>query len=58
VAQLFITHVVEGMEPDSEERLTQFGLITDHLACTTVRICLNQADTLLSVEFQNRLRPN
>ena len=56
VAQLFITAVVEGTEPDSEERVSQFELITDHLACTRVRICLNQADTVLSVEFPYRQR--
>ena len=56
VAQLYITHVVEMTELDSEERHSQFGLITDHLACTRVRIVLNQADTVLSVEFPNRQR--
>jgi hypothetical protein len=47
---------VEATEPDSDERLSQFELITHHLACTKVRICLNQADTPLSVEFPNRPR--
>jgi hypothetical protein len=54
LAELFITWAVERTEPGSEERGSQFELITDHLACTKVRICLNQADTLLSVEFPNR----
>src|ERR1700682_466861 len=40
LAQLFITSAVEGTEPGSEERLSQFELITEHLACTRVRICL------------------
>src|SRR5579864_674192 len=38
LAELFITWAVERTEPGSEERLSQFGLITDHLACTRVRI--------------------
>jgi hypothetical protein len=36
----------------------RFELITDHLACTKVRIELNQADTVLAVEFPNRPRPH
>jgi hypothetical protein len=56
IAQLFLTWVVEGTEPGSEERLSQFELITDYLACTKVRIGLNQADTVLTVEFPNRPR--
>jgi hypothetical protein len=56
VAQLFITRVVEHTEPSSEERVLQFELITDHLACTKVRIGLNRADTVLTVEFPNRPR--
>jgi hypothetical protein len=56
VAQLFITWVVEHTDPGSEQRLSQFALITDHLACTKVRITLNQADTVLEIEFPNRSR--
>ena len=58
VAKLFITRAVEGTEADSEERLSQFGLITDHLACTRVRLVLNEADAVLAVEFPNRPRPH
>jgi hypothetical protein len=58
IAQLFITWVVENTEPDSEERVSQFELITEHLARTKVRITLNQADTVLTVEFPNRPRPH
>jgi hypothetical protein len=58
VAQLFITWVVENTEPNSEERLSQFELVTDHLAFTKVRIGLNQADTVLTIEFPNRQRPH
>jgi hypothetical protein len=56
VAALDMTAAVEQTELDSEERLSQFELITDDLACTKVRICLNQADTGLTVEFPNRPR--
>jgi hypothetical protein len=43
--------VFEHAEPDSDERLLQFELITDDLACTKARIGLNQADTVLTIEF-------
>jgi hypothetical protein len=44
-------------EPDSDERLLQFELITDDLACTKARIGLNQADTVLTIEFATPSAP-
>ena len=38
----------EYREPDSDERLLQFDLIADYLACTKARIGLNQVDTVLT----------
>jgi hypothetical protein len=58
MARLFITWVVESTDPGSEERISQFELITDQLARTTVRIGLNQADTVLMIDFPNRPRPH
>jgi hypothetical protein len=54
--ETFYEALRESLVLAHQERLTQFGLIADHLACTKVRICLNQADTLPSVEFPNRSR--
>jgi hypothetical protein len=41
----------EHAEPDSDERLLQFELITDYLACTRGRIGLNHTDTVLTIKF-------
>jgi hypothetical protein len=56
VAELLITWVVQTTAPDSETRVSQFALIIDHLACTTVRIGLTPGDTLLTVDFPDRPR--
>ena len=56
VTALLIMGAVENTEPGSEERATQFELITDHLARTKVRISLNRADTVLKTEFPDRPR--
>jgi hypothetical protein len=45
----------EHREPDSDERLLQFELITDDLACTKARIGLNQA--VLTIEFATPSAP-
>jgi len=54
VAACLIVAIVGSTAPGSEERVAHFEYITDHLACTKVRISLGQADTVLSIEFPNR----
>ena len=56
MAQFLITLVVEQTAAHSEARMSQFELITDHIACTTVRIRLSHADTVLLIDFPDRPR--
>jgi hypothetical protein len=56
MAAWLVTKIVEWTGTRSDARYEQFELIVDHLACSTMRVCLGKADAFVSVEFPNRPR--
>ena len=46
--------VVECTDADSEERTSQFELLSHHLACTDVTVRISPDDQVITVQFPAR----